>query len=335
MQKPAIHLLVLTVLYPNPRSGDPTNLQAHVSRHIIPEVQEEIIRYFGSDDGLEAQYPGLDYTNDRHRRRLSWFPHHRQLFHAFDELRLTTSEIKSLCRWKGTLYLKEKFEQEAGTCIPDSAWPYSDPLPLKSPIAYLTRRRSAGSIPSILIVSGEALLIPEDQKFAEEQSALVEEDSENSLVGIEDMTDDEEEALSTVSSEDDTLSHSVGVELNQRLLAATAARARGEEAVLDPDWEQWLKEAAERDADTAATSFLLQFSHDFGLLSPVSSSNEPMWTDEIPEVFSGTSSMLTPTQLAAARTMMPSPPPYISSIRATAPLDVAAEGAEPQVGTAM
>ena len=46
-------------------------------------------------------------------------------------------------------------------------------------------------------------------------------------------------------SEDET-QQSVGVELNQRLLAATEARARGEDVVLDPDWEQWLKEAAER-----------------------------------------------------------------------------------------
>ncbi|KAL9040909.1 MAG: hypothetical protein Q9214_004297, partial [Letrouitia sp. 1 TL-2023] len=36
--------------------------------------------------------------------------------------------------------------------------------------------------------------------------------------------------------------------LNQRLVAATEARNRGEDAILDPDWEQWLKEAAERES---------------------------------------------------------------------------------------
>ncbi|KAI4166026.1 MAG: hypothetical protein LQ342_000457 [Letrouitia transgressa] len=47
---------------------------------------------------------------------------------------------------------------------------------------------------------------------------------------------------------EDVIQQSVGLELNQRLVAATEARNRGEDAILDPDWEQWLKEAAERES---------------------------------------------------------------------------------------
>ena len=65
---------------------------------------------------------------------------------------------------------------------------------------------------------------------------------------------EEEEAeeggeLSGDESEDE-LQQSVGVELNERLMASAEAnaeaRARGETVTMDPEWEQWLKEAAER-----------------------------------------------------------------------------------------
>jgi hypothetical protein len=48
------------------------------------------------------------------------------------------------------------------------------------------------------------------------------------------------------SEDEDEVSYSVGVDLNRRLLVAAEARARGEDVVLDADWEQWLKEASER-----------------------------------------------------------------------------------------
>ena len=46
------------------------------------------------------------------------------------------------------------------------------------------------------------------------------------------------------------------MDLNQRLLVATEARARGEEATIDADWEQWLKEAAERGDLPSVTGML-------------------------------------------------------------------------------
>ena len=49
---------------------------------------------------------------------------------------------------------------------------------------------------------------------------------------------------------EDELQRSVSVDLNQRLFIAAEARARGEEAIIDADWEQWLKEAAENLSST-------------------------------------------------------------------------------------
>ena len=321
MHKPAISPLVWAILYPQPRSGDPATLQAHISRYIVPEVQEETLRYYGPDGGLEAQYPGLDYTDPRHRKRLSWFPHHKRLFQAFDELRLASSEIKNLCRWEGTLHLKEKFEREAGTLIPDSAWPYGDPPPARTPTACWTDHGTAQSIPTLLFASSEALPFPDSHQLDQRQTVMGEDDIEDNIDEREPITNEEredDETTSNVSSEDDTLSYSVGVELNQRLLAATAARARGEEVVLDPDWEQWLKEAAERDADAARPPFLLDRSHDTS--PPQGSSNSQTgWTNEISGVFRNGPANTGSAGPVSVRALMPPPPPYVNS--------------EPQVGT--
>ena len=333
MHQPALPPIVLAALYLNPCAGDPATFQAYVNRHVVPEVHQEVIRYYGDERGLETQYPGLDYTNARHRRRLSSFPHHRRLFRVFDQLRLSTGQIKSLCRWEGTLYSKEKFELETGTAVPCSAWPLGDFPPLKEPIAYLTPHGSSQIIPSISVASSEALPISETQRLAEEQNAMAEEHIQNELGEEEDMAEDDE-VLSNASSEGDALSSSVGVELNQRLLVATAARLRGEDAVLDADWEQWLKEAVERDAGAATASAFTLYDHERRSVSPAVV-DEPIWTDEIPDVFRDASSILSPAQLAAMRAMMPPPPPYPNPIQATVQMDAAAEGAASQVGTAM
>lgn len=59
--------------------------------------------------------------------------------------------------------------------------------------------------------------------------------------------DDDEESDEEVES--------VGFELNQRLIQAAAMREQGVSVVMDPEWEQFLKEAQERgemDIHTAA-----------------------------------------------------------------------------------
>ena len=53
--------------------------------------------------------------------------------------------------------------------------------------------------------------------------------------------DDEDE-----ESEDEELDSSVGFSLNARLLQAAALREQGASVAMDPEWEQYLKEAQER-----------------------------------------------------------------------------------------
>lgn len=69
----------------------------------------------------------------------------------------------------------------------------------------------------------------------------------------DDVVDDvpeEEIGYHSENNEDEESSdeemESYGVELNNRLLVATAAREQGADVPLDEDWEQWLKEAVER-----------------------------------------------------------------------------------------
>ena len=57
-----------------------------------------------------------------------------------------------------------------------------------------------------------------------------------------DEDDDEDE----VDSEEEELSESTGTALNQRLMRAAAMRDQGIDVVMDPAWEQFLKEAQER-----------------------------------------------------------------------------------------
>jgi len=61
-----------------------------------------------------------------------------------------------------------------------------------------------------------------------------------------------EEAMDSEMAEEDEESdeevESVGFELNQRLIQAAAMREQGVSVVMDPEWEQFLKEAQEREA---------------------------------------------------------------------------------------
>ncbi|KAL9593663.1 MAG: hypothetical protein Q9219_007445 [cf. Caloplaca sp. 3 TL-2023] len=118
----------------------------------------------------------------------------------------------------------------------------------------------------------------------------------------EEVDDAEQQA----EESEDELQQSVGVELNQRLMAATEARNRGEEAVLDADWEQWLKEAAER----GATPDVAIASAGHGYARPGS-----IWPPHLPGVFDAGSASIPLTSsfpLSAAATSTlggPSAPP--------------------------
>jgi hypothetical protein len=186
MKKPTVADVVFQRTFPRPKQNDPNCFVAHIQRHLVPEVREEVQRYFGRIDCLEAQYPGLDYTFGPHRRRLGSFPWHRRLFRA-----------------------KERFERESATKI--------DTTTLQGVVP---ASQSEGPRVIFHSVSQSTELAPE-----------------RAHIEIE-LSDDEE------------TDESIGVYLNQNLLAAAQARERGEAARFDVQWEQWMKEAIERNEIT-------------------------------------------------------------------------------------
>ena len=233
MQKPDIWKLVLAHLAPSKTDPSSSDWRSYINRYIVPEVKQEIIRFFGSIDNHEAQYPGLDYSNPAHRLRLRSFPHHHQLFVVFDKLRLTESELNTLCKWHGTKRAKEEFEKKHHLKIADTTWEGVHPYCHLEPT--ITLREGDDVVLETQMLAGYNRMRDEDEEMGASQD------------GEEDV--DEEESISGDGSEDE-LHQSVGVELNERLRANAEAdaeaRARGEQVTMDAEWEQWLKEAAER-----------------------------------------------------------------------------------------
>ena len=135
MHRQSITGLVYRALFPKPRQGDPPSFSAHVNRNLVPEVRVETSTFYGALDCIEAQYPGLDYTHEPHRRRLERFPWHRKLFKAFRDLKLTKSEILGLCQWEGTRSAKEKYENDIGRLIRDTTADGISADELKEPYA--------------------------------------------------------------------------------------------------------------------------------------------------------------------------------------------------------
>ena len=276
MKKPRIEELVTSRLYPQRKDIDPSDWQTHIRRSLIQEVRTETVCFYGPVDCLEAQYPGLDYANPAHRLRLSRFPAHRKLFRVFDELRLTNYEIQRLCTWEGTRWARRTYEANNKVKIKDTTW---------NGIEDFTNQR-----PTVTVA-------PSCTEEIEAEPGEISDNNPDSEGEDEEMIDsDESDELSEEESEDE-LQRSVGVDLNQRLLVATEARARGEEATIDADWEQWLKEAAER-GDLPELSRIL----DPSLTPSVPSQISGYWSREIPEYLSRDSATL--------RARLPPPPQY-------------------------
>jgi hypothetical protein len=120
MKAPAIDQLVYSCMFPKPKATDPQNFQGLLQRQLVPEVRLETQAFYGHLSSQEAKYPGLDYSYQPHRVRLSRYTWHRRLFRAFDNLGLTKSEIASLTKWEGTRWAKERFEREQGIVIRDT-----------------------------------------------------------------------------------------------------------------------------------------------------------------------------------------------------------------------
>ncbi|KAK6065142.1 hypothetical protein SCUP234_10952 [Seiridium cupressi] len=220
MKGTPVDQLVYEYMFPKPRSTDPQNFHSLLHRHLILEVRQEVHSFYGHLDTQEAKYPGLDYCHRIHRIRLSRWPWHRRLFRAFDGLRLTHSEISNLTKWEGTKWAKERFERDAGVVIRDTA---ADEV--GEWIEVEDRPRAARAI------------IREEELGAEEED----EDEEEQDEADEDMEGDEES---------DGELNSIGIALNQRLLARR--EAGDSTAPLEEEWEQWLKTAI----DSGALPFL-------------------------------------------------------------------------------
>jgi hypothetical protein len=240
--KPIDHL-VYECMFPKPKPGDPQNFHDFLRRQLVPEVRSETACFYGGLDSLEAQYPGLDYSYPPHRMRLGRYTWHRRLFRAFDTLRLTPSEIAGLTKWEGTRWARERYEKEhsikirdtTGDCIHD----WVDPE---------LRRPNRNT--------------PMSQMVKEEKMEPVEGEGD-----MEDLDDDGDESEMEIDS--------VGVELNERLRARAALREAGNAAtVMDEEWEQWLKEAAESGGIPSLADYILPTS-DSSNASNLSSTTVP------------------------------------------------------------
>ena len=218
MRRPCLKPQVYSFLYPSPSSEDPQDWVGFVTGCLVPEVRSETVRFYGPSSEEEARWPGLDYSSRAHRLRLSAFPHHRALFQAFDCLGLTVSEIYDICKWEGTKYAKDRYNATHSDKVRDTTWDgiRDDNRQRRLPAA---RRH----------VPGESC--HSSQSPAHKSRYLV---AERSAAHLE------------CDEDDRVVERSVGVSLNERLRAATAARLQGHDVPLDPAYEAWLKEATER-----------------------------------------------------------------------------------------
>lgn len=155
-----------------------------------------------------------------------------------------------------------------------------------------------------------------------------------------DEDEDEDEQMEDEEGEgesEDELQQSVGVELNQRLVAAIAARARGEDATLDADWEQWLKEAAERGA-VPEFAQLPRATPNQGIprATPNQGSHQTQSTygQNIPQLFQNQPGSALSADVAAMRARVGPPPPFVGA-SARAPTFSTSSSSQPPAGTAM
>lgn len=226
-RKHPISVLVYNTLFPNPSPTDPPSFSAHLSKNLVGEVRIETATFYGSLDTIEARYPGLNYAYAPHRKRLGRFPHHKRLFDAFDRLGLTDSEIQGFCRWEGTLWARERYERDEGVTVRDTTG---------MEIGEWVDRRKYRS------ASGKGINVKTDIEVEIEEVPAVEDLPDPTRPADAEMHDGDDES----DDEDVDVDESVGWELNQRLIHAAALREQGANVPMDPEWEQYLKDAQER-----------------------------------------------------------------------------------------
>ncbi|KAK8228906.1 hypothetical protein HDK90DRAFT_340324 [Phyllosticta capitalensis] len=232
-RKLPISVLVYQHLFPHPRPEDPSSFSAHLSKNLVGEVRIETATFYGSLDTIEARYPGLNYSHGPHRKRLARFPHHARLFRAFDELRLTESEIASLCRWEGTLWARQRYERDEGIKVLDTTG--NEIGPWRGQPRRTTRKNSEIKVKTDIEVEIEDVRNNRDTapagRIAQQQAALLARQQQATDAEDEDMEDDSDEEI-----------ESIGIPLNQRLIEAAARREQGAANVMmDADWEKYLE----------------------------------------------------------------------------------------------
>jgi hypothetical protein len=221
-----ISVLVYNALFPHPGPTDPPSFPAHLTKNLVGEVRIETATFYGSLDTIEARYPGLNYAYPPHRKRLGRFPHHKRLFEAFDKLGLTESEIQGFCRWEGTLWARERYERDEGVKVRDTTG-----IEITEWVDNRHVYRTAAGSKGINVKTDIEVEI-------EEVPATGEGRLTTSAPADTEMHDDDES--------EEELDESVGIALNQRLLHAAAIRDQGLNVTMDPEWEQYLKDAQER-----------------------------------------------------------------------------------------
>lgn len=227
----SIPQVVYRHLFPNPRPEDPQNFAQHLSKNLVGEVRIETATFYGSLDTIEARYPGLNYSYGPHRKRLGRFPHHARLFRAFDELALTETEIASMCRWEGTLWARQRYEQDEGIKVRDTTGEEIGP--------WVDTRKSRPKGDGIKVKTDIEVEIEQVRPAHAMHDMEMDDEVEEEEEGMDDGEDDDEQS-------DEEIPESVGFELNQRLLQAAAMREQGVNVPMDPEWEQFLKEQSER-----------------------------------------------------------------------------------------
>jgi hypothetical protein len=276
------HSIASTVyrhLFPAPTASDPPDFATYLAKHLVAEVRIETQRFYGGLETVEARYPGLNYSHSPHRKRLGRFPHHARLFRAFDELGLTEHEIGMLCRWEGTLWARQRYERDEGIKVVDTTCQEIGPW-----VDRRIRKRSRRSSPRGIKVKTDIEIEIEEVGSSNGMRSQTSTPVPIAYVRSHPLTVEMRDAHPSPQRDgedtDDDI-ESVGFQLNQRLMAAAAARGQhGHDIAMDPAWEQYLKEQAERgeagfvgNISSGLRSSALAFATSSGISSAASPSN--------------------------------------------------------------
>ena len=212
--------LVLKCILPAKPDLTRDDWRAYIHRYLIPEIHAETLRFYGETTSAEALHPGLDYASKRHRLRLEAFPQHRRLFGVLDRLRLTKDEIRSLCKWEGTLLAREVFERQHKLQIEDTTWEGVLPYNKLRPSAYVLLTRSSQRGGSSTPAAAQQLGSDQDLNVEDEESIFEKGDGNAEL-----------------ETEEETQRDDI-VDLDRLFMDGN----------MHAEWEQWMKEALERGA---------------------------------------------------------------------------------------